>query len=154
MTTPTQSSIQRILVAHDFHATSEAALNFALSVAARFGASITVVHAYEIPSMGAPEVLVLATDYLSQITAAARKSLDDVVARARESGVPVESELREGAAWSQINEVARARHADLVVVGSHGRRGLPRALLGSVAEKVVRTAPCPVLVVRGAGEGE
>ena len=145
-------SVHRILVAHDFHPTSEAALEYALSIAARFDASVTVVHAYDVPSMGAPEVLVLATDWLSQVAAVARESLDAVVARARKSGVAVDGELREGAPWSQINEVARTRHSDLIVVGSHGRRGLPRALLGSVAEKVVRTAPCPVLVVRGAAE--
>ncbi len=150
MDTNTHSSIQRILVAHDFSETSEAALNYALSLATRFEAGVTVVHAYDIPSVGAPEVLVLATDWLSQISVVARESLDAVVARARKSGVSVDSELREGSAWREINEVARSRHADLIVVGSHGRKGLPRALLGSVAEKVVRTAPCPVLVVRGA----
>lgn len=149
MNTNTQPSIQRILVAHDFSATSEAALHYALTLATRFEAIVTVVHAYDIPSMGAPEVLVLATDWLSQITAVARESLDAVVARARKSGVNVDSQLREGSPWREVNEVAQALHADLIVVGSHGRRGLPRALLGSVAEKVVRTAPCPVLVVRG-----
>lgn len=151
MNTP---SIQRILVAHDFHPTSDAALDYGLSLAARFGATVTIVHAYDIPSMGAPEVLVLATDWLTQIATVARESLDAVVARARKSGVSVDGELREGAAWSQICEVARERRADLVVIGSHGRRGLPRALLGSVAEKVVRTAPCPVLVVRGTAADE
>ena len=150
METNNHSSIHRILIAHDFSETSEAALNYAMSLATRFEAAVTVVHAYDIPSMGAPEVMVLATDWLSQISAVARESLDAVVARAQKKGVSVDGELREGSAWREINEVARSRHADLIVVGSHGRKGLPRALLGSVAEKVVRTAPCPVLVVRGA----
>jgi nucleotide-binding universal stress UspA family protein len=61
--------------------------------------------------------------------------------------------LREGAAWREIDAFARERQVDLIVVGSHGRRGLPRALLGSVAEKIVRTAACPVLVVRGEAQG-
>ena len=95
-------------------------------------------------------MLVLATDWIQQIAVVARERLDAVVARARESGVAVESALREGTGWRQIEEFAREGAVDLIVVGSHGRRGLPHALLGSVAEKVVRTAQCPVLVVRGA----
>jgi nucleotide-binding universal stress UspA family protein len=108
-----------------------------------------VLHSYEIPSMGAPEVLVLATDWIRQIAVVASERLDEIVKRARETGVAVEAELREGVAWRTIEAFARERNVDLIVVGSHGRQGLPRALLGSVAEKVVRTAPCPVLVVRG-----
>jgi nucleotide-binding universal stress UspA family protein len=141
--------IEHILVAHDLHESSEAALAYAMALARAVGARVTVLHAYETHSMGYPEVLVLATDYIRQIGVVAREKLDAVVARARDPRVAVEGELREGRPWEQVDAVARERQVDLVVVGSHGRRGLPRALLGSVAEKVVRTAPCPVLVVRG-----
>ena len=141
--------MKHILVGHDFHENSQAALRYAISLARRYEARVTVLHAYEIPSMGAPEVLVLATDWIKQIAVVAREKLEAVVSGVRGDGVTVESELREGPAWREIDAFARERKVDLVVVGSHGRRGLPRALLGSVAEKVVRTAPCPVLVVRG-----
>lgn len=141
--------MKHILVGHDFHKSSEAALRYAIGLARVHGARVTVLHAYEIPSMGAPEVLVLATDWIKQIGVVAREKLEAVVAGARVEGVTLASELREGPAWREIDAFARERHVDLVVVGSHGRHGLPRALLGSVAEKVVRTAPCPVLVVRG-----
>jgi nucleotide-binding universal stress UspA family protein len=145
-------SIQHILVAHDLGETSDAALDYALSLARPLGAHVTILHAYEVPSLGAPEVLVLATDWVKQIGVVARERLDQVVARAKESGVPVASEVREGSAWREVDAFALDRKVDLVVVGSHGRRGLPRAMLGSVAEKIVRSAPCPVLVVRGHGE--
>jgi nucleotide-binding universal stress UspA family protein len=66
--------------------------------------------------------------------------------------VAVEWVLRRGAAWSEINAAVKDTGADLVVMGTHGRRGVARALLGSVAEKVVRSASCPVLTVHGAAD--
>jgi nucleotide-binding universal stress UspA family protein len=141
--------IQHILVAHDFQENSDAALDYALSLAKKLGSRITVLHAYEIPSLGAPEVLVLATDWPKQFSVVAREALEKVVARVSGSGVAVRSELRQGAAWREVDGFAKENQVDLIVVGSHGRHGVPRALLGSVAEKIVRTAPCPVLVVRG-----
>jgi nucleotide-binding universal stress UspA family protein len=83
-----------------------------------------------------------------QIEGAARAAMDALAKRSKPAGVELSFVLRQGAAWSEIQAVAKEIKADLVVIGSHGRRGLSRALLGSVAEKVVRTAPCPVLTVR------
>jgi nucleotide-binding universal stress UspA family protein len=144
-----QPSIQHILVGHDFQENADAALAYAVGFGQRLGARITVLHTYEIPSLGAPEVLVLATDWIKQIGVVAGERLDEIVARFDGAGVPIAAELRQGSPWREINAFAKERHADLIVVGTHGRRGLPRALVGSVAEKVVRTAPCPVLVVHG-----
>src|SRR5271170_1156251 len=145
------ADIRHVLVAHDFSETSDAALDYALGLAQKLGARVTVVHAYEIPSLGAPEVLVLATDWTEQFEAVAREALDKVIAKVRRRGVDAALALRKGTAWREINAAAAEAKADLIVIGSEGRTGLGRALLGSVAEKVVRTAPCPVLVVhRGA----
>jgi nucleotide-binding universal stress UspA family protein len=143
--------VRHILVAHDFAADSEAALDYAVALAKPLGARITVLHTYEFPSMGMPEMPVMAADWIKQIGTVAQQQLGRVVDRVKNTGVPVTSELRQGAVWREVEAAAKERHVDLVVVGSHGRRGLPRALLGSVAEKIVRTAPCPVLVVRGGG---
>jgi nucleotide-binding universal stress UspA family protein len=151
---PKHFPVRRILVGHDFEDHSEAALDYALALARTSGAQVTILHVYEVASMGAPEVLVMATDWIRQIGAIARERVDAIVARVREGGVPVESELRQGRAWREIDAVARERDVDLIVVGSHGRHGLPRALLGSVAEKIVRTAPCPVLVIRSDAKHE
>ncbi len=143
--------IRRVLVAHDFSETSSAALDYALGLAKKLGAHVTVVHAYETPSYGAPEVLILATDWIKQFEVVARETLDKIIAGVRQRGFDAEPVLRKGTAWREINAAAAETKADLIVVGSEGRSGLGRALLGSVAEKVVRTAPCPVLVVhRGA----
>ena len=97
---------------------------------------------------GAPEVLVLATDWIKQFEVVAREALDKVVAGVRGRGFDAEPLLRKGAAWREIDAAAVETKADLIVIGSEGRTGVGRALLGSVAEKVVRTARCPVLVVR------
>ena len=140
--------IRHVLVAHDFSETSDAALDYALGLAQKLGARVTVVHAYDIPSHGAPEVLILATDWIQQFEVVAREALDKVIAGVRSRGFDAEPALRKGPAWREINATAAEAKADLIVIGSEGRSGLGRALLGSVAEKVVRTAPCPVLVVR------
>jgi nucleotide-binding universal stress UspA family protein len=143
-------AIQRILVAHDFSETAERALDLGLDLAEKLGASVLVMHAYEVPTYGLPEGPAMTAEMVGQIGAAARKALDGILSRARRPGVSVEGVLRHGPAWSEIDAVAEEMKADLVVVGTHGRRGLARALLGSVAEKVVRTAPCPVVTVHGA----
>jgi nucleotide-binding universal stress UspA family protein len=86
---------------------------------------------------------------IGQIERASSTALEGLAQRAHRPGVEVATALRHGTPWSEINALAKEMNADLVVMGTHGRRGVARALLGSVAEKVVRTAPCPVLTVHG-----
>jgi nucleotide-binding universal stress UspA family protein len=143
------TTINHILAAHDFSETAQAALDYALDLAERLHARVTVVHAYEIPVYGFPEGFSLTTDVVGRIQELASKALEGVVQRAHRPGVAVDSMLRQGSAWTEIAAAATEAGADLIVIGTHGRRGLAHALLGSVAEKVVRNAPCPVLTVRG-----
>lgn len=140
-------TIQHILVAHDFSDTAERALAAALAIAGPLRARVTLLHAYEVPTYVFPESVVATADLVGQIRGAAEEALANVADRARRSGLPVDTVVRQGAAWSEIDAAAKALNCDLVVMGTHGRRGLSRALLGSVAEKVVRTAHCPVLTV-------
>jgi nucleotide-binding universal stress UspA family protein len=141
------STIQHILVAHDFSDSAEAALETALALAGALQARVTLLHAYEVPTYVFPESVVATADLVGQIRGAAEEALANVAERARKNGVKIDTILRQGVAWSEIDAVARDLKCDMVVMGTHGRRGLSRALLGSVAEKVVRTAPCPVLTV-------
>jgi nucleotide-binding universal stress UspA family protein len=143
------TTIRHILVAHDFGETAQTALEYALDLAEKLGARVTIVHAFEIPVYGFPEGIALTTDVAGEVEAVARKALEGLVHGSRRPGVQLDSILRQGAAWSEIAATATETSADLVVIGTHGRRGLAHALLGSVAEKVVRTSPCPVLTVRG-----
>ncbi len=142
--------IRRILVPTDFTETSDRALDWAIELAKRLGASITVMHTYEIPVVGFPDGAIIATPEIAgRISEASRSALDATMARIKSRGVPTESLLREGVPWEEINSAAEAVQADLVVIGTHGRRGLTRALLGSVAENVVRTANRPIVTIRG-----
>ena len=143
------TTIRHVLVGHDFGEASQAALAFAMDLAKELKARITIVHAYEIPVYGFPEGLALTAETIGRIEAATRKAMEEVIERARRPGLAIEGVLRQGPAWSEIVAAAADIKADLVVIGTHGRRGLAHALLGSVAEKVVRAAPCPVLTVRG-----
>src|SRR5579883_1024730 len=132
--------VQRILVPHDFSDAAERALDYAVTLAKKFGARITLMHAYEIPSLGYPEALVASLEFSSDIERVVGKALEAIAARARRSDVEIDAVLRLGRAWTEILTVAEQTRADLVVMGTHGRKGVSRALLGSVAEKIVRTA--------------
>jgi nucleotide-binding universal stress UspA family protein len=141
--------IRRILVPHDFSDTAARALAFALDLAEVLGARVTLMHAYEVPAFAFPEGPALSAELVDDLERGARAGLDGVAARANRPGVEVDTVLRRGVAWSEIVTYAQECGANLIVVGTHGRRGFERMLLGSVAEKVVRTAPCPVLTVHG-----
>lgn len=142
-------NLQHILVCHDFSETADPALVHAVAIAEKFHARITILHAYERPAYSFPESLVEDFEFETKIERAARKALDAVAARAQRAGVEIAVRLRMGTPWKEIIAAAEESRADLVVMGTHGRRGVARALLGSVAEKVVRCAPCPVLTVHG-----
>ena len=148
------ASFRRILVATDFTETSNRAIDAALELASRLGASLTVMHVYEIPVVGVPDGALIATPELAaRITDAARSALDQTLKRLEGQGVRVEGILREGVAWEEIEHVGDQMQADVIVIGTHGRRGIARALLGSVAENVIRTTYRPVLTIHGLPHG-
>jgi nucleotide-binding universal stress UspA family protein len=137
-----------ILVPHDFGEGSDAALTYALEVARALRCEIVLMHAYDLPMMGFPDgALVGSADLSSKLLEGVSAGVERTLAAISGSGVPARSIVRQGDSWRAIVEVADEIGARMIVMGTHGRRGLPRALLGSVAEKVVRTAHCPVLTV-------
>jgi nucleotide-binding universal stress UspA family protein len=143
-----------VLVPVDFTETSDRALEYAIELARRFEARVTVMHAYQIPVYGFPDAAyITSAELAAQISAAAQKRLDEIVESHKTAGVEMIAVLRDGVAWEEINAIASETHADLIVIGTHGRRGLSRALLGSVAENVIRTSTLPVLVIHGPREG-
>jgi nucleotide-binding universal stress UspA family protein len=140
-------AIRHILMAHDFGQTSEQVLSYALDLAQCLGAKLTVVHAYEVPSYGVPPGAVVSPEMDAEIRRLERSGLDQVAERARRPGVDTSALLRLGPPATEIVSTASDLKVDLIVMGTHGRRGLSRMFMGSVAEKVVRTAPCPVLTM-------
>jgi nucleotide-binding universal stress UspA family protein len=141
--------IKTILCATDFSDCSTAALGAAVDLAKRMGARIRLVHVFQLPSyVGWEEGMATAAmsgEFLQELRAQSDKQLQRQLAECRKTGVEVEAELVDGAPYLQL--VERSAKADLVVIGTHGRTGLPRLMLGSVAERVVRLAKCPVLTV-------
>lgn len=144
--------IRRVLHATDFSAASSGAFKRAVDLAKASEAELLLVHVV-------PLVIPIMTDgYVSpkvydDLGAAARadgqKRLDRLVRRAREGGARVKSLLLEGVPHERIAQAARAQKADMVVIGTHGRTGFAKLVLGSVASRVLAIAPCPVLTVRG-----
>lgn len=144
----------RILHATDFSASSRPALAKAIALARQNRAPLTIVHALPPPvtPIGGEMAYVPAGTYEAIDRSArqyARKQLATLTGRARKAGVRATALLLDGAPHDQIARAARRARADVVVIGTHGRTGLAKVLLGSVAERVVRFAPCPVLTVRG-----
>jgi nucleotide-binding universal stress UspA family protein len=143
------SSIRKILVATDFSPHSRRALGMASELSGRLGVPLVVMNAVQIPVYPIPDGVVLrAPEVMNELVERAKQALDDEARVAADLGAQhVEVMWTEGPAASEIVRVAQEQHVDLVVVGTHGRGVLARAILGSTADKVVRTAHCPVLVV-------
>lgn len=146
------SRIKRIVHPTDFSAASRPAFARAVDLAKENRAELALVHvlAPVIPLAGDGYISPQAyEDLQTSAQTQARRQLDALVGRAKKAGARVTSQLVEGTAWEAIGRAAR--RADLIVMGTHGRSGLARLLLGSVAERVVGTAPCPVMTVRARG---
>ncbi len=143
------SALKKLLVAVDFAPPSVAALDWAIDLASQLGATVTVLHTVEMVIVGVPDGLVFPSpEDTAELMSRAERVLDATLAERRDRGVPLTGLVRQGVAWETIHEVAREIDADAIVVGTHGRKGLLHALLGSVAEKTIRTADRPVIVAR------
>ena len=137
-----------ILVPTDFGASSDRALAYAASLAKALGAEIVVLHAYALPIIGFPDGALVATPELAtRITEGTNIGMRKALETHAGAGVPMRSVIKQGVTWRTILDVATELGCDMIVMGTHGRHGLPRALLGSVAEKIVRSAHLPVLTV-------
>ena len=143
--------VKRILVPTDFSATADAALDYAYLVAERFGASLQLLHVLDDPFVSEG---MTAEAYISEAPVLRSAMLRDAQSRLshrsapRDQGVRVDSEVLFGHGAKTIAEYAQTLGVDLIVMGTHGRTGVAHLLLGSIAERLVRTAPCPVLTVR------
>jgi nucleotide-binding universal stress UspA family protein len=140
---------ERIAVATDFSESSEQALEYALLIAEKFGSELTLVHSWEVPDYSYAAGLYLPVDVIAPIERAAVARLEEATSTLKVRFPTAKSMLRAGVPWEELLAAATELNADLIVMGTHGRRGLERALLGSVAEKVVRMSRIPVLTVHG-----
>jgi universal stress protein A len=143
-------NIRKIVAPTDFSPRSDAALEYAVALATALKAAVHLVHVVEEPFLGGEWELSVrnAQQIREQLDADARSQLAEAAGGLEAQGAPVSTEIRHGSAFEGIVCEARAVGADLIVMGTHGRSGLSHLVLGSVAERVIRGAHCPVLVVR------
>ena len=142
--------IRNILCPTDFSPLSEEGLRYGIGLAKKLGAKVRVIHAYGLPTYFAlPEAAVIpSADYAAARSVELQSLLDDTLANHEVDGVSMDGVLRLGVVHDEIVGEAQRWNADLIVISSHGHTGLAHVILGSVAERVVRLAHCPVLVVR------
>ena len=144
-------TLKKILVATDFGEPSAAALRYGRALAAAFGGALHVLHVSEDRSVTGVDVNGFASlppEILEDIERAARQQTEDLLTADDRRLLNAKAiTITDSRIATTIVEYARANAVDLIVVGTHGRRALSRMMLGSVAERVVRTAPCPVLTV-------
>jgi nucleotide-binding universal stress UspA family protein len=139
---------KHILVPIDFGEPSQKALEAATELALRFGAQLTLLHVYERPVYIYAGVTYATTDLFGPIEEAAREQLERTLREVQAKVPAAIALLGRGVPATEILKAVAEVQPDLVVMGTHGRRGVGRALFGSVAEKVVRLSPVPVLTFR------
>lgn len=143
------SRFHTLLVPLDFSDHSSAALDLAIELARAAPGKIHLLHAYEVP-LGAipPYGVALPPSLIGQVRDAAARRLEKSAQRVEAAGVACETHVLHAAPANAIVEAATSTGADLIVMGTRGLTGVKHVLLGSVAERTVRTAPCPVLTIR------
>src|SRR5688572_30476372 len=139
-------ALKRILVPHDFSDTSAAAVRYAVALAHNFGAKLYLLHVSDKARFEMATEFPLGLD--GTLEDAVRERLLKILSPHEQMAFKPVFEFRSGAPAAEITRYATEADIDLIVMGTHGRGFVAHAVLGSVAEKVVRTAPCPVLTVR------
>ncbi len=143
--------LHRILVPTDFSKFSQSALVYAAAFAEKFQAELTLLHVVQDLALFIPDMVTVTppiTPTVQELTSAVQCAFDTLIKDNHLDQFPLRREVREGTPFYEIIRYAREADTDLIVMGTHGHTGLAHVLLGSVTEKVVRKAPCPVLTVR------
>jgi len=142
-------SFQTILVPVDFSEHASRSLDFAIELAKQFKGKLHLIHSYPIhPIMVSPYGVALPPDLDRTFREAADKQLGEWAARARNAGIAVETTTTSDTPAEAIVRCAEKIHADLIVMSTRGLTGLKHVVLGSVAERTLRLAPCPVLTLK------
>jgi len=139
---------RNILVPTDFSEGAEQALDYAVELAGKLDAKIHLLNVLFLLPLGPELAIAMSAAKVDEIIKDSHKALDRLVAARTGKAAFGPTLQRSGDARALIDETAAEIGADLIIMGTHGRRGVSRLLLGSVAESVARTAPCPVLLVR------
>jgi nucleotide-binding universal stress UspA family protein len=143
---------KRILVATDFTDSSKPAFEEAIELAQKNGAELLIGHAYQPPNMTQADAVApgVYDEWDRNLRFRIEQKLQELVNDAKKNGILAKPLVLAGAPYEAIVEAAKENKADLVVMGTHGRKGVSRFFLGSVASRVISTSPCPVMTVRAA----
>ena len=145
--------LHRILVPTDFSKFSDNALRYAVAFAEKFEAELYLLHVVQNLTVIIPDILPVEppiTPSVEELTTAVQTAFDRIIAENNLAKLKIHRDVREGTPFYEIIQAAKEGDIDLIVMGTHGREGMARLLIGSVAEAVVRRALCPVLTVHGA----
>ena len=143
--------IKRILCPIDFSDSADHAMRYASALSETFGAELTLLHVVAPVVAALPGETALPDTLqadIDELTDACRNRLEQTVGKLAASGLTVQHKVLNGVPFIEIIRYARDAETDLIVMGTHGRTGLGHLLIGSVAERVVRKSPCPVLTIR------
>jgi nucleotide-binding universal stress UspA family protein len=144
---------KHILVPTDFSEYADHALDYAIALAQKLRARLTLLHIIQLTPMTMGDMYGYSLEAdLEAMESEAQRQMQALLNRVHQEGLESETAIVQGVPFQMIVDMAESQDIDLIVMGTHGRAGLTHALMGSVAEKVVRMAPCPVLVTRGTTE--
>ena len=141
-------TIKRILVPTDFSDQGKTALMYAVAFADQFGAAVDLLHVMEAVPPGALLSYISLDELKKSVRTDAEKQMEELHTEWEDYAFPVQRLIVEGHPFVEIIKHAKDSNADMIIMGTHGRGAIAHMLLGSVAERVVRKAPCPVLTVR------
>ncbi len=143
-------TFRKIIVATDLTKASEPALKEAIEMAKDEGSELMITYVYQAPNMAQAEAVAPGTydEWDQNLRTKAEAKLEPMVKDAKKAGVDARALVLSGAPYEAISDAAEKNAADLVVMGTHGRKGVSRYFVGSVASRVISTAPCPVMTVR------
>ena len=140
---------QRCLVPVDFSENANQAVEYAIALASKLGSRVTLLHVIQLLPLGSGDMSVTVPyTYIQDLEADTTSRMQAYLERVTAAGLEGAMAVVHGAPFQEILETAKAQQIDLIIMGTQGRTGLQHVLMGSVAEKVVRLAPCPVLTVK------
>jgi nucleotide-binding universal stress UspA family protein len=142
--------VRHILAPTDFSEYSKQAVTSALELAKRFGAKLSILHVVELPPYPVEGYVPpsLSATFMEDLERQASQELAHIVPEAESTGVEVARLVTVGSPYRKIIDMAEAEQVDLIVMATAGRTGFSRLVMGSIAERVVRTSSCPVLTIR------
>jgi nucleotide-binding universal stress UspA family protein len=145
-------TINKILCPVDFFPASDAAVNYAAGLAENYDATIHLLHVITPIAASAYEYAIDATEFIRSMEESSMEEMNGLVAKLKLAGIRAEPELRIGDVYDEIKKTIEIEKPDLLVMGTHGRRGVERWFMGSTTEKLLRHSPVPLVTISAAGE--